>query len=71
MPRHDPNVGGFTNITEDGQVVFNESRPFKSAYYYLLIVSSAVVTFNLGMFTSKKKKKITRFNDILSYESRC
>ncbi|XP_023328883.1 post-GPI attachment to proteins factor 6 [Eurytemora carolleeae] len=49
LPRHDPNVGGFTNITEGDQVVFNETRPYKSSYYYLLIVSSAVVKFNLEL----------------------
>jgi len=49
LPRHDPGVAGFTNITIGGSVVFSEERPYKSSYYYLLVVSSAVINFELEL----------------------
>ena len=49
LPKHDPQVSGFTNISSRGAVTFTESRPVRSAYYYLLVVSSAVVSFQLQL----------------------
>ena len=38
------------NISEGRGVVFKEERPYKSTYYYILIVSSAVINFDIGKF---------------------
>lgn len=52
LPKHDPNVSGFTNISSRSGVTFTESRPVRSSYYYLLVVSSAVVSFQLQLSTT-------------------
>ncbi len=49
LPKHEPNESGFTNISLGGTVTFTEHRPVRSAYYYLLLVSSAVVSFQLKL----------------------
>jgi len=49
LPRHDPHVKGYMNISEGRGVVFKEERPYKSTYYYILIVSSAVINFDIEM----------------------
>jgi hypothetical protein len=49
LPKHEPNESGFTNISLGGTATFTEHRPVRSAYYYLLLVSSAVVSFQLKL----------------------
>ena len=49
LPKHEPNESGFTNVSLGGTVTFTEHRPVRSAYYYLLLVSSAVVSFQLKL----------------------
>lgn len=49
LPRHDPHIGGATNLTEGSHFSFEEGRPYAGSHYYLLIVSTAVVTFNIEL----------------------
>jgi hypothetical protein len=49
LPKHEPQVSGFTNISSRDGAIFIEKRPVRSAYYYLLVVSSAVVSFQLQL----------------------
>jgi len=49
LPKHNPDTGGFINMSQNATITFKEDRPYKSSFYYLLIVSSAEVSFELGL----------------------
>ena len=49
LPKHIPEVDGKSNILKNSTVVFYEDRPYRDSYYYLLVVSSAKVSFDLKL----------------------
>ena len=49
LPKHIPEVNGKSNILVNQTVTFEEERPYKNSYYYLLVVSSAKVSFDLKL----------------------
>ena len=49
LPKHTPEVGGKSNILINSTVAFQEDRPYKDSYYYLLVISSATVSFDLQL----------------------
>ena len=53
LPKHTPEVGGVSNININASVTFQELRPHRDAYYYLLVVSSATVSFDLKLDTQE------------------
>jgi len=49
LPKHNPDSGGFINMSQNATITFKEDRPYKDSFYYLLIVSSAEVSFDLDL----------------------
>ena len=49
LPKHTPEVGGISNMAKNSSSTFFEKRPFRNVYYYLLVVSSATVSFDLRL----------------------
>lgn len=49
LPKHNPGIGGFINMSQNATITFKEDRPYKDSFYYLLIVSSAEVSFDLDL----------------------
>ena len=49
LPKHVPEVGGFSNIHVNTSFTFKEKRPYRNSYYYLLVVSSATVSLDLHL----------------------
>ena len=49
LPKHNPETFGFSQISHNSTVTFNETRPYRNNFYYLLIVSSAEVKFKLEL----------------------
>jgi len=50
LPKHNPHDGtGMNNISGNVSVSFKEDRPYKNSYYYLLIVSTTEVSFELEL----------------------
>ena len=49
LPKHNPDTGGFINMSQNATITFKEDRPYKDSFYYLLIVSSAEVSFDLDL----------------------
>jgi len=49
LPKHNPGTAGFTNISHNSSVTFSEKRPYRNAFYYLLVVSSSEVEFELQL----------------------
>ena len=49
LPKHNPDTSGFSNVSHNETVTFNETRPYRNNFYYLLVVSSSEVTFQLEL----------------------
>merc|ERR1719209_2488744 len=49
LPKHNPETSGFSNVSHNETVTFNETQPYRNNFYYLLVVSSSEVTFQLEL----------------------
>ena len=49
LPKHNPDTMGFSKVSHKSGVTFREARPYRRQHYYLLVVSSSEVSFQLQL----------------------